>query len=484
MSKPNVRGCRGSSIVCADDSGAWVDRELANSKFKDARLGKRFRSLLEQLSSSPGGPIPLACQDWTNTKAAYRFLDNDRVSEAEILAGHLDATRDRVSTTAGSILILHDTTELTYHREDGREIGHLGTSQVGSTTRPLYHKVCGILMHSSLAVTPEGLPLGLSAIKFWTREKFKGSTALKRHINPTRVPIEYKESMCWMDNLRQSTALLRDPARCVHIGDRGSDIYELFCEAHDAGTHFVFRTCVDRCAGDGEHTIADEMAEEHCKGLHKVEVQDRHGNVSEAVVELRYRRVLVRPPRAKQSHYAPIKLTVLHATERGKPKGRDPIDWKLITDLPVTSRASAIEKLRWYALRWKIETFHKILKSGCRAEQSKLRTAERLVNLLAMFCILSWRIFWLTMINRVAENSAPEIAFTPLEIDLLNRLTQRRSKVRAATLHDCLTQLAKLGGYLARAGDGPPGNMVMWRGMTRLTDIELGFQLGSQDVGN
>jgi hypothetical protein len=231
-----VQERRGSSIVGAEDSGAWVDRELANSKFKDARLGKRFRSLLEQLSSSPGGPIPLACQDWTNTKAAYRLLDNDRVSDAQILAGHFDSTRDRFSVTAGPILVLHDTTELTYHREDGREIGHLGTSQIGSTTRPLYHK--GILMHSSLAITTDGLPLGLTAIKFWTRESFKGSNALKRHINPTRVPIEYKESMCWMDNLRQSTALLSDPARCVHIGDRGSDIYELFCEARDAGTHF------------------------------------------------------------------------------------------------------------------------------------------------------------------------------------------------------------------------------------------------------
>jgi hypothetical protein len=88
------------------------------------------------------------------------------------------------------------------------------------------------------------------------------------------------------------------------------------------------------------------------------------------------------------------------------------------------------------------------------------------------------------MINRVAANAEPEIAFTPLEIDLLTRLTQRRLKVHAATLHDCLIQLAKLGGYLARAGDGPPGNMIMWRGMTRLTDIELGFQLGSQHVGN
>jgi hypothetical protein len=192
----------------------------------------------------------------------------------------------------------------------------------------------------------------------------------------------------------------------------------------------------------------------------------------------------VRPPRAKQSRYEPIKVTNLHATERGKPKNRDPINWKLITDLPVTSRASVLEKLLWYALSWRIENFHKTLKSGCRTEQSKLRTAERLVNLMAMFCILSWRIFWLTMISRAAENANPEIVLTPLEIDLLNRLTQGRPNKCAATLKDCLTRLAKLGGYLARAGDGPPGNMLIWRGMTRLSDIELGFRLGSQYMGN
>jgi Transposase DNA-binding/Transposase Tn5 dimerisation domain len=486
MSKQNVQVRRGTVAANAEPLSDWADRELANSRFKDARLGKRFRSLLDQLSSSPGGPIPLACQDWTNTKAAYRFLDNDRVSEAEILAGHFDATRDRFRATTGPILVLHDTTELTFHRDDGRAIGHLTDSHVGTVSRPRHHQVCGILMHSSLAVTPEGLPLGLSAIKFWTRDKFKGCTALKRHVNPTRVPIEYKESMCWIDNMHQSTALLADAGRCVHVGDRSSDIYELFCEAHDAGTHFVFRTCVDRCAGDGEHTVADEMAEEQCKGLHKVEVLDRHGKMSEAILELRFRRVLVRPPRAKQSRYEPIKLTILHATERGKPKGRDPIEWKLITDLPVTSRASAIEKLRWYALRWKIETFHKILKSGCHAEQSKLRTAERLVNLMAIFCILSWRIFWLTMVSRMTGSAKPNLAFTPLEIDLLNRLTTMRQPPQrpSPTLRDCVTRLATLGGYLARAGDGPPGNMVIWRGMSRLTDIELGFQLASEYVGN
>lgn len=475
----------------ADDKlpKAWVDRELAGCDFKDARLGKRFRSLLERLAASPGETIPLVCQDWANTKAAYRFLDNDRVSEAEILAGHFTATRDRSAATDGPILVLHDTTEFSFKRDDIDAVGITRKAVAGAYRdgTPRHYTACGILMHSSLAVTTEGLPLGLTAVKFWTRKKFKGTNALKKKINPTRVPIEEKESFRWLDNLRQSTELLAEPARCVHIGDRESDIYELFCTAKDAGTHFLLRTCVDRLAGDGAHTIAAEMAEVRCKGVHRVEVRDRHGQLSEAILELRFRRVDVLPPIGKKGRYPQLSLTVLHATERGRPSNRDPIDWKLITDLPITSRASAVEKLHWYALRWKIETFHKILKSGCRAEHSKLRTAERLANLIAMFCILGWRIFWLTMLKRSTRHATPTLAFTPLEIHLLNRLAPTHSRTksrRPASLHSCLIQLARLGGYLARTGDAPPGNTVMWRGLSRLTDIEIGFLIGVQDVGN
>ena len=488
MPNDTVRKRRQSRIADAKLPEAWVDREVADCEFKDERLGNRFRSLLEQLSSSPGDSIPLVCQDWANTKAAYRFLDNDRVSEAEILGGHFHATRDRAAATDGPILVMHDTTEFTYQREDIDAVGKTRINIAGGRPdgRPRYYTGCGILMHSSLAVTSEGLPLGLTAIKFWSRKKFKGADALKRRINPTRVPIEKKESIRWLDNLKQSTSLLGDAARCVHIGDRESDIYELFCMAQEAGTKFLLRTCVDRLAGDGEHTIATEMAEVDCKGLHRVEVRDRHGKVSEAVLELKFRRILVQPPLYKQRRYPALELTVLHATERGKPRGRDRIDWKLITNLPVTSRAQAIEKLQWYALRWRIEVFHKILKSGCQAEQSKLRTAERLVNLLATFCILSWRIFWLTMINRSAQKAKASVAFTPLEIDILNRLAPENpsGSARSSTLKSCLTQLARLGGYLNRAGDGPPGNIVMWRGMSRLTDIEIGFMMATENVGN
>lgn len=493
MSNEDVRARRRRVVADAEPSNAWVDRELADCEFKDERLGKRLRSLLAQLSSSPGDSIPLVCQDWANTKAAYRFLDNDRVSEAEILAGHFQATQERAAASAAAatepILVLHDTTEFSFKRDDFAPVGitRKVVSGVYPDGRIRHYTACGILMHSSLAVTTEGLPLGLTAVKFWSREKFKGTNALKKKINPTRIPIEEKESIRWLENLRQSTELLGEPGRCVHIGDRESDIYELFCTAKAAGTHFLLRTCVDRLAGDGSHTVATEMAEVNCKGLHRVEVRNDRGELSEAVLELKFRRIRVLPPIGKQSRYPSLDLTVLHATERAKPRGRDRINWKLITDLPVSSRTQAIEKLHWYAQRWRIETFHKILKSGCRAEQSKLRTAERLVNLLATFCILGWRIFWMTMLNRSTHHLKPSLAFTPLEIDLLSQLApdRQRSKTRKpASLQSCLTQLARLGGYLARANDAPPGNLVMWRGLARLTDIEIGFLLGAQHVGN
>jgi hypothetical protein len=285
---------------------------------------------------------------------------------------------------------------------------------------------------------------------------------------------------------RQSTVLLAEPKRCVHIGDCESDIYELFCTAEDAGTHFLLRTCVDRLAGDGKHTVAAEMAETACKGLHRVKVQDRRGEVSTAVLELKFRKIHLLPPINKQNHYRALELTVLHATERSTPRGRAPIEWKLITNLPVTSRAEAVEKLRWYAMRWKIETFHKVLKSGCRAEESKLRTAGRLVNLIATFCILAWRIFWLTMLNRATRSAPPMLVFTPLEIELLGRLVPNPGLEahHPRSLRSCLDQLARLGGYLARAGYAPPGNTVVWRGLSRLTDIEIGYLLASHNVGN
>ena len=341
-------------------------------------------------------------------------------------------------------------------------------------------------MHSSLAVTTEGLPLGLTAIKFWSRSKFKGTNALMRSVNPTRVPIEEKESIRWLENLNHSTELLGNAGRCVHIGDRESDIYELFCTAEQSGTKFLLRTCVDRLAGEGKHTISAAMRNAKVKATYCVDVRDVKGTVTGATVEVRYERLRIQPPIGKQKKYPSLTLTVIHAQERTKPRGREKVDWKLITNLPVRSRKDALEKLSWYAMRWKIETFHKILKSGCKAEASKLRAAERIVNLIAVFCILSWRIFWMTMMNRVTPAAPPTLALTTVEMHVLDLLIPDRAagKTQSATLGSYLIKIARLGGYLARAKDPPPGNAIMWREVSRLTDIELGFVMGAQLVSN
>jgi len=353
-----------------------IFQEVEESGFADARLGARFKKLVNQFSENIGAGISVACEDWANAKAAYRFLSNSRIGEDDILSGHFKSTRRRFELLDETVLILHDTTEFSYKRKDARPIGILKKLPKSSTMKDVYGEkyvtTCGILMHSSLAVTLSGVPLGLTAVKFWTRDQFKGTNALRRKVNPTRIPIEGKESIRWLENVRQSSALLGAPLRCVHIGDRESDIYELFCAAEGAGTRFLVRTCVDRLVRDGKALVSEEMSRSPVRGFYTITLQNKDGCISKVKLEVKFATLQVCPPVGKKKRYPPLLLTVVEATEQNAPKCREPIVWKLLTNLPVKSLAEAKEKIQWYAMRWKIETFHKILKSGCRAEDSRL----------------------------------------------------------------------------------------------------------------
>ena len=472
--------------VGAVDEASWIDVEVAGCALGDKRLCDRLRRLLQHLEGAVGAPLPLACQDWANTKAAYRFLSNERFGEDAILAGHFQATAGRFAATTGQTLVIQDTTEFSFRWAKPETIGAIGRMPIGRDRNgnQRTYTQCGLLMHSSFVVTTEGLPLGLAAAQFWSRKEFKGTNALKRHVNPTRVPIEEKESIRWLSSLAQSGALLADPGRCVYVGDRENDIYEFFCAAREAGTHFLVRTCVDRLAGDGRRTVARVMARVPIAGQHRIEVTAEDGTVTQAVLKLRYKQVHILPPIGKQKRYPALDLTVIHAREARMPCGRDRIDWKLVTDLAVDSSEGAVEKLQWYAQRWKIELFHKILKSGCHVEAARLRTAERLTKLIALFCILGWRIFWTTMIARTAPDTPPQSALTEVEMTVIDRAVRDRPTIPAEkTLSHYLTKIACLGGYLARARDRPPGNTVMWRGWSRLMDIMLGAELMQPKYG-
>jgi hypothetical protein len=476
---------------------AWIREETDGCDLGDRRLDQRLAKLLEDLSQRIGKPIPLACQDWAATKAAYRFLDNPDVNEAAILQGHFQSTAARFAATSGLALVLHDTSDFSFQRKDPQAIGLPATRKKDDAKKKERKRnCCSVLMHSSLVVTAEGgLPLGLAAARFWTRKEFKGIRALRGKVNLTRLPIEGKESHRWLANLQQATDLLGEPQRCVHVGDRESDIFELFHAAQQANTHFLVRTCVDRLADDGDTTIAREMDGATVeRGIHTVELIDpskggggsASGKTIKVQLEVRFRGLTVRPPVGKQKRYPALSLTVIHARETDPPQDRrdEPIEWKLLSDLPVGDLKEATEKLDWYAKRWKIEIFHKVLKSGCRAEDAKLRTAQRLINLLAIYCIVAWRVFWMCMINRTSPGASATLVFTDTEMKLLDHVDPKPSAGPKKTVSDYLYAVARLGGYLSRAHDAPPGNMVIWRGLIRLVDIHLGYEVATGLVGN
>jgi hypothetical protein len=272
------------------------------------------------------------------------------------------------------------------------------------------------------------------------------------------------------------------------VGDRESDIYELFCLAQDLGTRFLVRVQTNRLAepplaeatpADSAHRVFDQLAAVPWAGSHDVLIDGEDGKI--ASLRLKFASIETLPPIGKQKRYRPQTLTYIHAQEDATPPDRERIDWKLVTNLPVDNLSAAVEKLGWYALRWKIEVFHKIMKSGLRAEDAKLRTAERLVKLLALLTVVGWRIFWITMSARAHPDAEPETVLTSAEIAALDQINAARPRPRAAnrTLTAYVLQIAMLGGYLARTSDPPPGNMLIWRGLTRLQDITFGLTIAS-----
>lgn len=223
------------------------------------------------------------------------------------------------------------------------------------------------------------------------------------------------------------------------------------------------------------------MQEVPSAGTHDIEVRSDNETIERVTLDIHYKRIHICPPIGKQKRYPSLDLTVIHASELRTPAGRKPILWKLVTDLEVNNLNDALEKIRWYAMRWKIEVFHKVLKSGCRAEDAKLRTADRLANLVALFCIVSWRVMWMTMVARADPQASPATVFTPTEMTILDRLVAEPGNrgTKSGTVTYYLTKLARLGGYLARKSDPPPGNTVIWRGLRRLADIQIGTELAT-----
>jgi hypothetical protein len=442
----------------------WPEEELGHARLGDKRLTRRLVNLLRDFYAQPQSSIPQACQNLTKTKAAYRFMENPKMTLDKILQAHYESTLERLKGEK-IVLAVQDTTSLDYST-------HPETEDLGIIGLGKQKDIIGLLLHDTMAYSPEGVPLGLVDVQCWARQDI-GKSKLR-----SKLPIEQKESYKWLKSFQKSAETQK---RCpgttlVSIGDREADIYELFELAQkkpvDGGPELLVRARHDRILVEGQEHLWENISRQPVSGIQEVKIPRRGKNRSRiATLEVRFAQVCLKPPRGKPRRE--LTIWAILAREINPPEENVPIEWLLLTTLEVSTFEQAVEKLGWYTIRWNIEVYHRTLKSGCKIEERQLCTADRLETCLAIDMIVAWRIAYLTKLGRDTPNVPCTVYFEEDEWKaLVAYITHNPVPPETPpTLHEAIRMVATLGGFLGRKGDGEPGTKSLWMGLIHLDDI-------------
>ena len=448
----------------------WAEDEFGGCALGDDRLTRRRIELGRDFYAQPTASIPKACGGKAKVKAAYRFFDNKRTKMQTLLEPHYRATEQRVASSP-VILAIQDTTTLNYTAHDDTEgLGPINTRADGAQ---------GLHLHSTLAVTSEGTPLGLLHVKCLARDQ---ETLDKQPVRWKRS-IEDKESIKWLDSYQAAAKVqARLPGtRVVSVGDRESDVAELFELARDTvnGPALLVRARHNRALTTDQKTLWDTVEAKPSAGIQVIQVP-RQGSrkARQAQLTIRFAAVEIRP--LKGGWEKAIKAwAVLAQEENAPPAVKEPLEWMLLTTLPVDAFEQAVEKLQWYAKRWTIEVMHRILKSGCRVEERQLARADSLEACLAIDLVVAWRIHYLNKVGRETPDVPCSVFFEDDEWKALMVYTTKNPVPPATppTLREAIHRTAGLGGFLGRKSDGEPGTQTLWLGLSRLVDITAMWRL-------
>ncbi len=474
----------------------WVMDELQTVKLGDKRLDARLRTVLSQLADQPAASIPAACGGHAEMAAAYRLFDNEKATFDNILEAHADATRQRIAGQSVAILI-QDTTEVNLTRPEQvvAGVGPLdGNSRVGA------------LLHLLHAFTPDGTPLGTVQAMAWTRdEEAVGNASLSRAERAV-MPIEAKESYRWVTTLQQARRVASpcSATTCVCVADSEADIYEVFAEgmAEPGSIEWIVRACQNRALSRENTAETDTVyVREHVFAQsvlfsHTVKVRGREPKVGcetrsrrqarvsrTAEVAVRAARVALRPPYRPAGKLPTVMLNVVLVHEADPPPGEEPIEWLLLTSLPIDDPEQVRRVIQYYCTRWMIEVFFRVLKSGCRVEERRFEQLDRLLTCLAVYLIVAWRVLYVCRLGRSCPDLDCEAVFEPAEWKAVWKVVCRTDPPRTPPrLGEMVRLVAQLGGYVNRKRAAPPGPQTLWIGLQRAHDFALCWQLFGPDA--
>ena len=440
----------------------WIETEFGATDLGDARRTQRLLTLMGQVAARPGASLPEACGSRGQLKAAYRFFANGAIAPEELWAGHLAATYARAAIVP-VVLAVQDTTELDW----GPQSATAGLGPLGAPSHQ------GLLVHTTVAFTPERVPLGIVAQAVWARDPWRVGQRTTRK----QRPIAEKESYKWLESL-QAVGEARQACpqtAWVSVGDREADVYDLFVAERPAGVDLLVRAAWDRRVEHPEQYLWATVSAWPVAATLRVHVPRHEGRPARhAALSLRFGAVTLRPPRHRQAEQLPaVTVWAVYVVEEQPPAGVEPLEWLLLHTATVATVTVAVERGEWYSVRFGIEVWHKVLKSGCRIEARQLETSERLQRCLPLYSVLAWRILYATLLSR----SLPELPCTVLlaleEWQALYCTIHHTPTPPATppTLQQAVRWIARLGGFLERRSDSEPGVMVLWKGFQHLADL-------------
>lgn len=470
-------------------------RSKTRKKADNVRLRKRYRTVLQTMIEHPSLKFPAACNGSAEMKAAYRFVDNEHVTFISVLAPHQDATLERIRQQT-VVLIPQDTTELDMTRP--HEV-MVGAGPLNDATR------VGFYDHPSLALTPEGLPLGVAHAKVWARDpvEFEKDADQKRAERRAKE-IEEKESIRWIEGYRAAcyVAQAAPQTHIVSISDSEGDIYEYIYEGRtvegDRKASFIIRACQNRAVVSTDETssvdspahLREMVASAPVLAELTIEIRGRDPKSTsedrkrrqarkarKAVVSVRACRVTLRGPFRPGRRLEDVEVNAVLVLEENPPSGEEPIEWLLLTDEPIFTTEDVLTIVKYYGCRWKIEIYFRILKSGCKVEESQLHTAERFEPYLALCMIVAWRIMYLMMLGRECPDLPCDVAFDEDEWKSVYAAVKKEDPPsQPPSIKTMVGLIASLGGWLGRKCDGEPGPKAMWVGMQRMADLAIGWR--------
>lgn len=440
---------------------SWAEEELQHAQLGDKRLNKRLIRLVKDLSSQPSASVPQACGSWAATKAAYRFWKSDNVEADDIRKAHQERTVERLRGES-MVLMIQDTTELDFtHHPSTKELGHLD-----------HPSLRGLKVHSGLTVSTQGVPLGLIHQEVWVRDT---EDIGKKHRRKKRETKE-KESQRWLTALSKGQDAIPEGIEVITIADREADIYDLFAAPRRRGSHLLVRAAYNRRVKHPDRYLWDAIEKSPPQGQLTIDLRRMDDKPPrKATLTVRFMTLEIEPPcnRPKRASFKSIPLQVILAREENPPPGVTPIYWLLITTLPVDSFEDALQCVKWYSHRWLVERYHHVLKSGCHIEQLQLEKADRIKRALATYCIVAWRLLWLTYESRKNPDRPCDEILESHEWQSLYCVIHKTPTPPQTppTLRQTVRWIAQLGGFLGRKSDGEPGVKTTWRGLIRLHDI-------------